>query len=328
MRRIQGSAIKKNILVDINNYIHRVYYSFKDTIPKPGELTARVVNLLGQSLRDVKPFDSVNIFLDGKSQKRLSLSGDYKQHRPKLNILGEKFVRPLIDGTEVESEHGFLKLIFRRLGCDVYHDLSSEADDLIASFCKLRNDEINIIISDDKDLFQLLSNQRTVIYRPGNSDHFVDADKSELVWSALNRGTHPRVKPTQIRMFKALCGDSSDNIKGIPRFNKSTAVKLSDFESPSALLASDLSILSEAERIKVNEHGDLLKLNYDLVGLDSDIDISLHKTNSDVNHKLVKDIFYHDVSSYVSIYNYEIESQGPIKSNNLEVFLPDWYNEL
>ncbi len=88
-----------------------------------------------------------------------------------------------------------------------------EADDLIAQACQqLPEEDQIVIVSNDQDLYQLLSD-RVSIFKKGDyyrADHFWnDYDIEPAMW--------PRIK--------AVAGCSSDNIKGVRRIGVATAVK-------------------------------------------------------------------------------------------------------
>lgn len=98
-----------------------------------------------------------------------------------------------------------------------------EADDLLASFVLAFQEHMPIAVATrDKDLFRLCSFPSVyVIYTAMQSG--IPATKivdRTVVQSVMG------VSPEQIAFFKALAGDPSDNIKGVPGIGKVTAAKL------------------------------------------------------------------------------------------------------
>ncbi|EFP1117558.1 DNA polymerase I, partial [Campylobacter jejuni] len=95
-----------------------------------------------------------------------------------------------------------------------------EADDIIASFVKTcENRDIFVrIITQDKDLYQLIKDGKTSIYSPISKNDYDEAACLEKYG----------VKPNQIRDFLALCGDSSDNIPGVKGIGAKGAKTLLD----------------------------------------------------------------------------------------------------
>lgn len=88
-----------------------------------------------------------------------------------------------------------------------------EADDLIASYIKEGNSYK--IITTDKDLLQLVSDN-VVVYNPFIKKNYYRDDVKEKFG----------VFPEYLKYFLALCGDSSDNIKGIEKIGPKTAAKI------------------------------------------------------------------------------------------------------
>lgn len=304
MRRIGGSEVIKHVLVDGGNLIHRSYFAFVDSPLSKGiklEHDPYIITIYGMLkmlanwLKDFEYVTKVSIFFDGKPSRRVAIDPEYKANRQS---------RDIFSNLNLNFDTNIIK-IFNMLGCDSYYDENEEADDLIASFCAQNPETVRFIISDDKDFFQLLTDQRIVIYRPGSKEgRFFDAEASEACWAKLNQGSHPPVKPAFVRMFKTLCGDSSDNITGIPNFKKKVAVTISHFNNVEDMCSSGLNGLTPLEKSKVFENRDKLIRNFKLTGMIQDIDLNPCKYVANYNLVSVKDIFdnfgIHDIdySSY------------------------------
>ncbi len=93
-----------------------------------------------------------------------------------------------------------------------------EADDVIASIVKCAKEQgIRVrIVSHDKDLYQLIDDERVVLFDPIKK---MEIDENRCV---EKYGIHPK----QFTDYQALIGDSSDNIPGVPGIGPKTAVKL------------------------------------------------------------------------------------------------------
>ena len=292
MRSIGGQETKRHILVDGNNLLHRTYYSFvlhrvETNQPlltsKKGFPTGLIygfLETLSNWLPDIPNISSISVFFDGYSKRRKALDPTYKANREEdgrgLNLGNvEEWLRiTLRDGYSSQNELDVLAHILQLLGCDIYHHPEEEADDIIASFCKKHPDTIRIIVSSDKDFFQLLQDPRIVCYVPGRTgDRMFDAERSAQYWADL-KSVKVKVPPSHVRMFKTLCGDSSDGISGVERLRKKIAITLCHHQSVEDLLAADLSALSESERTKLLASADRLKLNHELVGFNDSVDLS------------------------------------------------------
>lgn len=290
MRFVGGAETRRNVLVDGNNLIHRAYYAFvesrlkegKPLLCSPGGFPTGVIygflSMLSSWLYDIPSFTSVSVFFDGVPSRRLSVDPEYKagrdSHELKMGVSDAQVFR-LRDGREVRGEIELLAVVLQLLGCDVYHHPREEADDLIASFVRSRPGEVHVIVSADRDFFQLLTDPRVVCYLPGiDGDRFFDAERSGQHWARLNKGKHPAVPPSHVRMFKALCGDASDAIHGVERLRKRVAVPLCHHVSVDDLYATGFPGFSDVEKEKAVAARDRIRTNYELVGLYETVDLS------------------------------------------------------
>jgi 5'-3' exonuclease len=94
---------------------------------------------------------------------------------------------------------------------------NNEADDLIAYYCQISEDEIKTIFSGDKDLTQLISD-KVSIYSPNSKQVYKNGDKIKIQFHEF---PHQNIKT-----YKILSGDKSDNIDGIYYLGEKTLVKL------------------------------------------------------------------------------------------------------
>jgi DNA polymerase-1 len=143
----------------------------------------------------------------------------------------------------------------------------TEADDIIAYISqmkKLRMAE-KLIVSSDKDFFQLLSS-KTIQYRP--------IQKEILNQNSIVEKFN--IHPNNFAMARAMVGDKSDNIDGIAGLGLKTIAKRCPFlKEGKAATFEDLTNYCE-ERLencntkayqKVLDHGDLLRRNYHMMQL-------------------------------------------------------------
>lgn len=139
-----------------------------------------------------------------------------------------------------------------------------EADDIIATISKNSPAYSEVyILTCDRDLFQLVNNKVKIIL-------FNSAKKVELV-DATGVEKHFGVPPCEVKFFKALSGDSSDNVAGIKGVGPKTAVKIIE-ECRTSQVNPDMSI---ADRIcmhpKVRENSGTFLANLRLVSLDEEV---------------------------------------------------------
>lgn len=131
------------------------------------------------------------------------------------------------------------------LGVKNMYPNTLEADDTIAWLCtKKFPQEDNIVISTDQDMLQLVCDN-TRVYSP-TKDIIVDVDNFELITGA------PLDKYVQ---YKAVMGDKSDNIDGIPGAGPKRALKI---------LNEGISKLSDDQRDLFDRNFKLMSLDYSL----------------------------------------------------------------
>lgn len=340
MRTPGGGETERHVLVDGGNLVHRAFYSHvvaREKSGRPAFTTSGGVEtgtvfgsmaMLGSWLHDMGKISRISVFFDGRPSRRLSVDPSYKSNRvasvgpqsphAPVNVCGNSCAHPV----EV------LSTILSRLGCDVYRDSNEEADDLIASFCASRPESVRIIVSDDKDFFQLLTDPRVIIYRPGSGEkRFFDSSAAERHWAGLQGGKHPPIPSAHVRMFKSLCGDPSDGIHGVERLRKKVAAALCHHSSVESLLNGGLPGLSDSEKQKVVESAKRIETNFDIVGLKSDLDISKHITHGHPDFEAAMgalealEIFSVDISGFRKIFS------DP-KPDPFLVQIPDWLSNI
>ena len=157
-----------------------------------------------------------------------------------------------------------LEEVLPTLGMTVAKAPGYECDDVIAHISRHSPafEEIHIVTC-DRDLLQLITNKVKVLL-------FNSAKKMELAdidWVLEKEGVYP----AEIKYKKALCGDKSDNVAGLPRLGPKTAVKIIEESRPKG----EDEFLSGADRIafhpKVKEHAATFIANLRLVTLENDV---------------------------------------------------------
>ncbi|MFC3418358.1 DNA polymerase I [Salinicoccus hispanicus] len=203
--------MKKLILIDGNSMAFRAFYGLPLLSNQSGLHTNAIfgyARLLEKLIEEEAPTHFLVAFDAGKSTFRHKQYEEYKGGRQKTPPeLGEQFapIRRLIDAYGIKR----------------YEVEEYEADDIIGTLSRKADEEgfQTIIISGDKDLTQLAS-ENTVIYytKKGISD--IDRYTPEHIQEIYG------LKPEQIIDLKGLMGDKSDNIPGVPGVGEKTALKL------------------------------------------------------------------------------------------------------
>ena len=225
---------------------------------------------LQKVIRESKP-DMVVICWDGAggSKKRKLLKKDYKAGRKPIRL--NRAIRNMTDDEEVDNkfwQQARLVDYYNQIPVIQFMFESTEADDIIAyvSKHKLLEDYEKIILSSDKDFFQLLDD-KTVLYRPVQKEIL---NKKSIV-DKFN------IHPTNFAMARAIAGDKSDNIEGIPGVGLKTISRRFPFlkeektKTFSDILSHCKKELDDGEEIKayrsILEAEDILRRNYQMMQL-------------------------------------------------------------
>ncbi len=240
--------MNKLILIDGSNLMFRAYYAtaYSGRLMKnsKGQYTNAVyglINMLNVILKE--EFTHALVAFDkGKATFRHKEYEDYKAKR-----------KPMPD--EFRDQLELIKKTPEKLGISVYESEALEADDIIGSLAYKYYDDFDEIeiISNDKDLFQLLNHK--VYMRLSKRGLEPDEKYTEKTLKATMN-----IAPSQVPDLKGLMGDSSDNLPGIPGVGEKTALKLLHEYGDIETLLKNLNELKGKQKEKIEAHGkDALK---------------------------------------------------------------------
>ncbi len=234
--------MKKLLLIDGSNVMFRAYYAtaYSGNLMQnsKGEYTNAVFGLANMLNLIIKEdFTHALIAFDkGKETFRHKDFEDYKAKRKKMP---EEFVGQL----------GYIRDLTERLGFFQYESESLEADDIIATIATKYYDEFDDIeiISNDKDLFQLLNSKVNIRLSKRGI-------KPERSYTKKDLKKDMGLDPNQIPDLKGLMGDASDNLPGIPGVGEKTALKLLHEYHDIETLLKNMNELKGKLKERVEEH--------------------------------------------------------------------------
>ena len=202
----------KTLLVDGNNLLKIGFHGVKDYFNGTEHVGGiwHFLNTLRRFIED-ENFNKVVVFWDGEtstSQRRL-IYPKYKLNRKGVT---EDFKEQSFNKQKHRVKEYLEEMFVRQVEFE-----NSEADDLIAYYCKISKDEDKTIFSGDRDLTQLISEDVT-IYSPNTKKYYKNGDKIKL--------HEIEIPHYNVKTFKIISGDKSDNIDGIYYLGEKTIVKL------------------------------------------------------------------------------------------------------
>lgn len=250
-------------LIDVSGFAYRSFYAFPSMKHNDQEVGA----LYGfcSSMKNIidkfKDFIFVAAMDYGKKTFRHDLYPEYKSNRKETP---EQLINqiPLIQ--DACNSFGF----------NVVKINGYEADDIIATYAsKLPSNQKVVVISSDKDLMQLMSNNVS-IYDPIKRSIITQEDVVKKFG----------VTSDKILDFLSLVGDQSDNIPGIQGIGPKTAANLLNEFGSLENIVQNLTKLPKGKKFeKIKEDIDRARLSKKLATLITDLEVTLELRDINVN---------------------------------------------
>ncbi len=248
---------RKILLIDVSSLVYRAFFALPFMASKDGMPTNALygfINMYNAAVRQIAP-DVVIACFDSKEETiRKKEYADYKSQRRQMP--DEFFIQlPFVEE--------FLNLS----GALCARAPGYEADDIIASFCRESDTNTYYVLSSDKDMMQLVSDESGVFlcsYKSGKINLIGEKDVQEKFG----------VYPGQIVDFLALVGDSSDNIQGVKGIGKKTAQNLlKNYKTIDGIFSHIEEITPKRIRDSLLSSKELIERNIGLIKLNTDVPV-------------------------------------------------------
>ncbi len=241
-------------LIDGHNVLYRTFFGLPRLSAPDGTPTNVVLGtarILLKILREEKPHAIAAVFDSPVPTPRHAIYPEYKANRLRVpeDLLAQlPVVREVIDALGVAS----------------IEVPGVEADDIIGTLSRMAEEkgmEV-VIISSDKDLYQLVSPKVSIR----------DSLKERAVGVEEVRATFG-VEPGQVVELLALAGDPSDNIPGVPGIGEKIASGLvREFGTVENLLANT-GRLKGKQREKIEKNAEMARLCRQLAAIDRNVPV-------------------------------------------------------
>ena len=239
---------EKILLIDGHSILNRAFYGLPDLTNSEGRHTGAVygfLNILFRILEEEKP-DYLTVAFD--------LHAPTFRHKIYEAYKGTRKEMP----EELREQVPLMKEMLAAMGIKIVTLEGFEADDLLGTLAR-RSESAGmdvVILSGDRDLLQLAT-EKVLIRLPKTTKGktvIEDYHTAQVIEKY-------QVTPPQIIELKALMGDSSDNIPGIPGVGEKTAAKIiGEFGSIENAYA-------HLEEVKPNKARESLRIHYDMASL-------------------------------------------------------------
>ena len=199
------------MLIDGPSLVYRGYFALPPLTMSDGTLVNAVFGFLQIVLRgmqDLKPDYAIVSFDLGRPQFRFQAYPEYKAGRPSMP-------------DDLRAQFPIVREICQMMGIPIRELEGYEADDVIGSLVqRAREADVDtMIVSGDLDGLQLINDRvRLLTTRMGVA--------ATVIYDTAKVAERYGLKPEQMLDYKALKGDTSDNIPGVPGVGEKTAIQL------------------------------------------------------------------------------------------------------
>ncbi|MXP51189.1 5'-3' exonuclease [Pantoea sp. SoEX] len=268
-----NKLLKHLILIDGLSILYRAYYAFPCLSNSKGEPTGAIfgfINILKNIINQYKPSHIAVIFDSYSKTFRNKIFDDYKCNRLPMPNHMRIQIEPLYE-------------IILAMGLKIIQVNGVEADDVIGTLVHKWCNKLDIFIlinSNDKDMAQLVKPNVNIIDNTTKTILGPDDIKKKY-----------GVAPELIVDLLAIMGDSSDNIPGIPKIGKKTALilikELGNIESIYSNI-NKISFMSfrgaKNTAIRLNKYREIAFLSYKLAKIKTDVIVNVEYEDLIINH--------------------------------------------
>lgn len=253
---------KKLVLIDGHSILNRAFYGVPDLSNGKGLHTNAIygfLNILFKILEEEKP-DYLAVAFDVKAPTfRHEIFKEYKGTR-----------KPMPD--ELREQVPVMKDVLRAMNVVIVEQAGLEADDILGTLAKRAEaDGMEVaLVSGDRDLLQIATDVIKIrIPKTKQGKTEIEDYYAEDVKSAY------QVTPLQFIELKALMGDTSDNIPGVPKIGEKTATSLMvEYGSIDNIYANIDSITKKSVKETLQNNRELADLSKVLATIKTDCDFA------------------------------------------------------
>ena len=251
----------KIVLLDGYSLMYRAFHALQSPMSAPDGTPTNAVHgfvmMLLKTVEEEKPEKLAVAFDVHAPTLRAQRYADYKGTR-----------KPMPD--ELRAQDPIIRELIVRMGLPILEMAGYEADDILGTVsarCE-REDREAVIVTGDRDSFQLSGEKTTILYtKKGISDTVrVTPEYIREVYG---------LEPKQMIDVKGLMGDASDNIPGVPGVGEKTALKLiAQYGSLEKVLDTADAEQKGRLRERLLEHRALAELSKELATIDRGVPLA------------------------------------------------------
>ena len=305
------------LIIDGNSIMNRAFYGIKLLATKDGLYTNAIygfLNIYFMMQEKLSPKYVAVAFDVSAPTFRHEMYSEYKAGRHAMPV-------------ELKSQMPLIKEVLDALNIPILEKEGFEADDILGTIAA-RNTENGIptyILTGDRDSFQLISDTATVVLpttKFGKTEYTYYTP--ELLYEKYS------VKPNQVPDVKALMGDSSDNIPGVPGIGEKTAYPLINkygsiekiYENVRGLEVSP-SVMGKLEKFEDSARQSKILATIN-TNVELDIDYEKLKLTEPNMPELIKLFTRFEFKKFIEKFTKDLDGELDIATNNEKEFYKEF----
>ncbi|MBD5542548.1 MAG: DNA polymerase I [Lachnospiraceae bacterium] len=271
---------KKLVLIDGHSILNRTFYGVPEQLTNAEGLHTNAIygflNILFKLLEEEKP-DGLAVAFDLPAPTfRHEMFAEYKGTR-----------KPMPE--ELRQQVPVMKQVLQAMGILVMEKAGLEADDILGTMAKRGEKEGYEVslVSGDRDLLQIATEHikiripKTKGGRTEIEDYYAEDVKARY-----------QVTPAQFIELKALMGDTSDNVPGVPKIGEKTATGLMvEYGSIDNIYANLEQISKKSIKETLENNRDMAELSLKLVTICVDADLPFGPADTAIGELFTKEAY-------------------------------------
>ena len=242
------------MVIDGHAMVHRSWHAISVrqhlSVSKTGENITAVfgfTNTFLKAIQEWNPTHCVITFDLPQPTFRHKQYAEYKAHRPETP-------------PELRPQFDRIRELMRAFNVPIFEAEGFEADDVIGTLCRQAEEQSieTVILTGDTDTLQLVSPWVRVVLN-------YSIQERKVYDEAAVRARYGGLSPTHQPYIKALMGDSSDNIPGVPGVGEKTAVRLiAEFDSVEGVFQEIETVMPPKLRESLRSHHERALMSMEL----------------------------------------------------------------
>lgn len=205
-----GEDRPRLFILDISSLAYRAYFALSELQTSTGRPSGGVFNFLKLLLKLIRDYQPEYITACGDSPEPTFRHKEYPRYKEQRKEMP----------SEMKAQVPFFEKILSAFQISIISSPGYEADDIIGSLTQQFKEKfLPIIVSSDRDLFQLLSPGVKMMFLKKGVSQYEFYDEQKVIQEY-------GLTPHQLTDMIALKGDPSDNIPGVPGIGLKTAITL------------------------------------------------------------------------------------------------------